>query len=227
MKRLTKQELRHDPFLETLEKLTGVMKAHGNKVLWGAVIVFGAIVAIVIYTSQNRQGASEAEWKFLQAISLYSQGDTAQSVPIFDELMDVYGGTLPGKKAGYYLGIHALKQRDLDVSEEFFKSYLASKPRDPFLEMSAHGCLASIALDKDRLDEALMLFERAEAISPYQTYKAYYAYKAALAARMSGRYDDAIRHLEKFEDEYKDSPFRTSARKELSFVKGAMVIERG
>jgi predicted negative regulator of RcsB-dependent stress response len=227
MKKLTKQELRHDPFLETLEKLTAFLKTHGNKVFFGAIAVLAVVIAAVVFTSQRKQGTAEAQWKFLQAISLFSQGDTAQSIPMLRDLNTSHGNTAAGKKANYYLGIHALKNEELDLAEQRFESYLASSPGDPFLEMAAYGCLATIAMDRDQLDEAFDLYGKAETRAPYETYKAYYTYKAATAARISGRYEDAIRLLEKFDDEYKDSPFRTPARKELSFVRGAQAVERG
>jgi len=227
MRKLTKQELRHDPFLEALEKLTGVMKKHGNRILWGAAAVFALIIAALIYTNQRQEGASEAEWRYLQAISLFSQGDTTNSIPIFRELIEGYGNTRAGKRARYYLGIHAMKQRQLDTAEVYFKSYLASNPKDAFLEMSTYGCLAAIAMDKGNMDEALSLYKKAERAAQYETYKSYYCYKAAKVARMSGKYEEAIEYLTKFENEYKNSPFRSSARKELSYVKGAQVVERG
>ena len=98
MKKLTKKELRHDPFLEALEKLTGVMKTHGNRILWGAIIALAVVVVAMVIINQNKQGATEAQWKFLQAVSLFSQGDTTQALPILGDLTQTYGnhGTIKG-----------------------------------------------------------------------------------------------------------------------------------
>ncbi|HDM89820.1 MAG TPA: tetratricopeptide repeat protein [candidate division WOR-3 bacterium] len=220
--KVTKEELRKDPILEFITKVMNYVVRNREKVLWGVVIIIAAFVAGYFFFSSGSGAPPQVKLSYIQAVSLYMSGDTTNSVEIFRNLAQTASSKIEGKRSLYYLGDFYLRQGNIEEAERYYQRFLKSKPHDPLLESGAYAALGSIALSKGDPQKALQDYLRAEELAPFESQKALYLYKAALAAEAAGDYKKALDFLEEFEQKYKDHPLYGDVRGEMKFIKGAV-----
>jgi len=220
--KVTKEELRKDPILEFITRVMNYVVKDREKVMWGFVIVVAAFVAGYFFFSSGGAAPPQVRLSYIQAVSLYMSGDTANSVEIFRNLAQTASNKIEGKRSLYYLGDFSLRQGNMDEAERYYERFLKSKPHDPLMESGAYAALGSIALSKGDPQKAVQNYLRAKELAPFESQKAIYLYKAALAAEAAGDYKKALDFLEEFEQKYKDNPLYGDVRGEMKFLKGAI-----
>ncbi len=225
--KITKQELRKDPVLEFLTKVMNFIVREREKVLWGVVIVVAACVVGFFLFSSKKAAPPQVKLTYYQAVSLYMAGDTINSIEFFRQLAETAPDKDEGKRALYYLGQYSLKKGDIEEAEKYFNRFLKSSPKDPLLEAGAWAALAAIEFDRGNLDKAVKLYIKARELAPFESQKAVYLYKAALAAEAKGDYKMALDFLQEFEEKYKDHPLMTDVRGEIKYLKGAIMGTTG
>lgn len=223
-KRITKQDIRHDPLREFVERLFARSRAYRDKVIWvlGAV----ALVLVVLFFRGRTTENPQAEMQLLQGISLLASGDTTNAVNVLEQLVNSYEGTLHGKKAHYYLGAYYLQKGDLEKAQKHFEAFLRSGVSDPFLRAAAQAGLAEVFLARKDYRKAAEAFRKAEALAPFQTYRALYHFKAAEALEMAGDHAEALDLLRSLKEVYKYNPLGAQVDRKIAFLEGFLEARR-
>jgi tetratricopeptide (TPR) repeat protein len=195
-KRLTKEELRHDEFVETTARITNYLQTNFMTVLVVLAGIALAVVVSVFFIQSQKRTAVQADQAFFRVTSRYAQGVYSEVLTEADAVLERFGDRDEGKWTLYYAGAAHLALSENDRAIERFDEYLA---RD------AGGQYALSA----RMGKALALESRGDveqAVSIYQELRAETEsedaihVQAALAETRAlqelGRSDDAIAVLE-------------------------------
>ena len=117
---MTKQELRHDSFVENTARFAAYMQNNFMTVLVilaGIALVF--VVAIFFVQSRTR-AAVQAEQAFFRVTSRYTQGVYSEALIEADEVIDRFGDRDEGKWTLYFAGAAhlALAERSEEHTSE-------------------------------------------------------------------------------------------------------------
>lgn len=204
-KKLTKKELRRDPIREFLLESVDWSKKNKEKVIWGIAIFLVAVVAAGFFYGTKNRSSSQNRLKLLSALAAYSQNDTTQFVTILQNLINVSGGSIEGKRALYYLAQYKLERGDIDAAETYTRKYLKSKLGDPILDAGAYALLGSIAIERGNPEESVRYYLEAKKTTPYESFKIFYSYKAARAYVEANQYEKALEILKELTKDYPDN----------------------
>ncbi len=195
-----------------------------DNLLWGLAAVV-VVVAFFAYTQKNKSSAPKGQWEYIQAIYGMSTGDTAQAVPLLQQLSQQHKNSRWGKRALYYLGYYYLSNGDQTKAEEYFQSYLSAKPKDKFTEANTYASIASIKADQGDLAQAQQLLKKASEIAPYETYKAFYTYRMARIMEIAGNTGDALEVYKQVKKEYEKTPAARDANTRILFLQGVAAAQ--
>lgn len=122
--RLTKEELRHDAFVDSTARATAYLQKNFMAVLVGLAAV-AVVVIVAVFIMQSRQSSQVQAARTLFAVqSAYSSGQYSEALLQMDELLGRFGGTDQGRDALYLAGASHLALGEHEDAIMRFESYL-------------------------------------------------------------------------------------------------------
>lgn len=163
--RLTKEELKHDTFVDTAVKVESFYETHKQTVL----MVAGGIVAVVaaVIALQGWMGSSSREESFalMQAKASYGQNQLADAQTKFQQVLTNYGGEA-ASEAQYYLGRIKFDQGDFSGAMIEFEACLKDNSPDAATTQGAISGIAGVLEATGRNEEAAEKFMEAASSYP-------------------------------------------------------------
>ena len=195
MARLTKEELRHDPFLDTTARVTAYLQKNFMAILVGVAAV-AVVVVVAVFIQQSRQSSQvQAARAYFSASSAYANGQYNEALLEVEELLGRFAGTEEGQAALYLAGASHLALGEHEEAMGRFRSYLEEAPDGQYATSSRMG----LALAHEGLGELELAVEQFRAVREGVPPDAPAAVQAALGeARVLqelGRSDEAITAL--------------------------------
>jgi TolA-binding protein len=195
---------------------------------WGQYqrIVLGALVGIVVvgagaffYLRTRSTQEEEASGQLAEASVLFWQGDYARSLELSKQIYGQFGGTPSGLEAHRLAGDNAFWNGDFKTAVAEYRRYL-DKAKPGMLTDAARRSLA-YALESDgQTLEAAKLYEelvgRLDRVS-----SAEFLVAAARCYRLAGQPAEAIKRLERVDQEFGDTSYAQQARVELGELRAA------
>ena len=135
-KRLTKEDLRHDSFVETTARITGYLQHNFMTVLVVLAGIALAVVVSVFFVQSQKRTAVQADQAFFRVTSRYAQGVYSEVLIEADAVLDRYANRDEGKWTLYYAGAAHLALSENDRAIERFEEYLVQDPGGDY-ELSA------------------------------------------------------------------------------------------
>lgn len=217
MRRRKKKDLRHDQFVDGVEKVLKWGLSHRDRAL---TIIVGIIAAVVIAYSvltPKENFNSQAELILFQAKELMGMGKFEDSEQLLNYLIQNFGNTSSGTRALYYLGvIHSATGKNEDAIKDF-NLFLNSSKFNYILKPSA-------LVGRGGAREATGDLEGA-----YEDYKKATENKTAVAsiarlemgrvAGLLGRFDEAEEILNRVIEEEKGTSIADDAKLYLGFIR--------
>lgn len=226
MVHIGKKELRRDPLLNALEKITPLIVKEKDRIVPALVILALGIGIFTYYKISAKGVRSDSQWQYLQALTLYASHDTTRASELFQNLATRYKNQDAGKRAIYYLAYNALEKGDYGQAYKYFTAFTKSPPRDPFLIALAYAGEATCLYEQDKIGEASRKYLKAKEIVPFKSYKAYYLYKAAQALKLDDKPKEALKLLQEFERDYKNHAFYQEVMAEIVYLQG-VILNKG
>ena len=190
--RLTKDELRHDAFVDTTARVTAFLQRNFMGVLVGvAAVAVGVVVAVFIMQSRESSQVQAARSLFAVTTS-YSAGQYSEALLQVEELLSRFGGTREGRAALYLAGASHLALGEHDEAIARFEEYLGAASSGTHAPAARLGL--GLALEgRGDLERAVQQFQSVRTdVEPTAPVAVQAALGEARALQALGRIDDAI-----------------------------------
>ncbi len=185
-KKMTKKELKRDPFFERMDTLIRFYRRNEKKI-WTVIVLLVVVVLSASYITRVTMKKHEKARSQLSIAQFYMRGGQEDvAVELFNEIKDgLYGKKYAGFAAYYLGGIH-LSNKDYDLAADNYETFLASKSGDDLMKATAWAGLAAVAEIREDLAEASANFFKAANLIELKNRKIRYAEKAFKHALKTG-----------------------------------------
>lgn len=169
-KKITRKELKKDPFLETVYKTSEHFRKYQRRYvrfgLGGLVII---ILLVVVIRNQQYKGEL-AEAALGKALVEFDQGDIDNAVLQLEMILDDFGSTRSGNLARYFLGRYYFHSGDYATAKTYLQEFTEGTAQELVLG-SAYHMLASIYAQEGDWAAARRAFDKAikNAVSPAES----------------------------------------------------------
>ena len=158
-RKITRKEIKRDPFLETIDKIEYNFEQNKKIYLNIAIGVIGGIFLINILLNKQEQKDIDSNSALGVALVAFDNADYDNAKFQFENIVSDYSGTNSSNVANYYLGKIYFDEKDLNKSEEYLNKYL-NDAEPNVLVPGAIKILSNIALNNSEYDNALKLLDK-------------------------------------------------------------------
>ncbi len=158
-RKITRQEIQKDPFLEFINEAQQWLKDN-KKLIYQVAFGVVAVIALVYFLNNSRSNSSnEGEALLGKALLSQDMGDVENTKFQLQSLVDDYAGTDAGLEGKYFLGKIAFDNGENETAVEYLNDYV-KKGENSILMTTAFKILYEIAIIDGNGDEAEKLLEK-------------------------------------------------------------------
>ena len=158
-RKITRKEIKRDPFLETIDKIEYNFEQNKKTYLKIAL----GIIAVIIFVNflLNKQSQKDFDSNSALGIALvaFDNEDYENAKFQFETILLDFSGTNSSNIANYYLGKISFENNELIKAESYLNEYLNNSEPD-ILIPGTIKILSNIALKNNEFDKAIKLLDR-------------------------------------------------------------------
>ena len=158
-RKITRKEIKRDPFLETIDKIEYNFEQNKKTYLKIAL----GIIAVIIFVNflLNKQSQKDFDSNSALGIALvaFDNEDYENAKFQFETIVSDFSGTNSSNIANYYLGKISFENNELIKAESYLNEYLNNSEPD-ILIPGTIKILSNIALKNNEFDKAIKLLDR-------------------------------------------------------------------
>ena len=158
-RKITRKEIKKDPFLESIDKLENNFEQNKKTYLKIAIGLIASVLVINILLNKQSQKNIDSNSDLGMALVAFDNEDYDNAKFQFETIVSEYSGTNSSNVANYYLGKISFENDDLDKSKTYLNAYLKD-PEPDILIPGAIKMLSNIALKSSEYDKAIKLLDR-------------------------------------------------------------------
>jgi len=158
-RKITRKEIKKDPFLESIDKLENNFEQNKKTYLNIAIGLIASVLVINILLNKQSQKNIDSNSDLGMALVAFDNEDYDNAKFQFETIVSEYSGTNSSNVANYYLGKISFENDDLDKSKTYLNLYLKD-PEPDILIPGAIKMLSNIALKSSEYDKAIKLLDR-------------------------------------------------------------------
>ena len=158
-RKITRKEIKRDPFLETIDKIEYNFEQNKKTYLNIALGLIGVIISVNVLL--NKQGQKDIDSNSALGIALvaFDNEDYENAKFQFETILSDFSGTNSSNIANYYLGKISFENNGLIKAESYLNEYLNNSEPD-ILIPGTIKILSNIALKNNEFDKAIKLLDR-------------------------------------------------------------------
>ena len=158
-RKITRKEIKRDPFLETIDKIEYNFEQNKKTYLNIALVLIGVIISVNVLL--NKQGQKDIDSNSALGIALvaFDNEDYENAKFQFETILSDFSGTNSSNIANYYLGKISFENNGLIKAESYLNEYLNNSEPD-ILIPGTIKILSNIALKNNEFDKAIKLLDR-------------------------------------------------------------------
>ena len=158
-RKITRKEIKKDPFLESIDKLENNFEQNKKTYLNIAIGLIASVLVINILLNKQSQKNIDSNSDLGMALVAFDNEDYDNAKFQFETIVSEYSGTNSSNVANYYLGKISFENDDLVKSKTYLNVYLKD-PEPDILIPGAIKMLSNIALKSSEYDKAIKLLDR-------------------------------------------------------------------
>ena len=158
-KKITRKEIQRDPFLESVDQAQAHLEKNRSLYLKIAIGIIVTLLFFNIRANRQAQYNIEASASLGKALVTLDQGDKSSAKFQLETVYNEFNGTSSANKASYYLGKIKYDAGENLEAEGYLSSFLKKNRKDP-LAHSAILMLADIAVNQDRMSDAIDMIDK-------------------------------------------------------------------
>ena len=147
-RKILRQEIEQDPFIETLFSIKQHFEKHKNVYFSSIAGFIGIVLVISLISRTQTTNNNEASLVLNKAMVFMAQKDNLNAMIFLQEANDKYLNTDAGLDAGYYLGKIHFDRGDYDISQSFFDKYTQDGSNKLLLGASCKALASIYELNK-------------------------------------------------------------------------------
>ena len=158
-KKITRKEIKRDPFLETVDRLEYNFEKNKKTYLNIALAIIAG--AVIINFLLNKQSQKEYDSNSALGIALvaYENADYENAKFQFETISSEFAGTSSANVANYYLGKISYDNGDFNISEKYLNKYLDDYDTG-VLAPGAIKMLSDISMKNNKPKDAISILDR-------------------------------------------------------------------
>ena len=155
-KKITKREIKRDPFLETVDQAQAHIEKNRSKYLQMGIGIVALLIGFNVISNNSSIRKSEASSSLGDALLTLDLNDPTTAKFQLETVINEYKNTTSASLAEYYLGKMSYDDNDIVNAEKYLSSYLNNNPKG-FLAPSASIILADIFVGKKDFERGFVL----------------------------------------------------------------------
>lgn len=157
-KKITKKEIKQDPFLEKVDKAEAYFENNKQRIV--QVLAFGLILffGFQYISNSNNEKEMESNAKLSQALVAVEKGDSDNATVQLESIIQKYAGKTASDISHYYLGKMFFDQKQFEDSKTHLNKFIKSDAV-PALIPSSYKMLGSIAHSQNNVEKAIALYQ--------------------------------------------------------------------
>ena len=157
-KKITKKEIKRDPFLETVDQAQAHIEENRSKYLQVGIGIVALIIGLNVISNNSNIRKSKASSSLGDALLTMDLNDPITAKFQLETVINEYENTTSASLAKYYLGKMSYDNSDNVNAEKYLSSYLNDNPKG-FLAPSASIILADIFIDEEDFETGIVLLD--------------------------------------------------------------------
>ena len=159
-RKITRKEIKRDPFLETIETLENSFDKNKKTFLNVALGLIVAVIFINFLLKKQDQKNIDSNSSLGTAMVAFNNKDYESAKFQFETILNEFDGTIASNVANFFMGRIYFENNDFEKSASYLDTYMsAGKPK--ILKIGALKMSTHIAMQKDQYDKALNLLDNA------------------------------------------------------------------
>ena len=157
-RKITRKEIRRDPFLETIDKLESTFEK--NKKTFLNVVLGLIAIALITNFLLEKQNVKNIDSNSALGVAMvaFENRDYENAKFQFESIISEFSGTAAFDIANFYLGRIYFENNDFEESESFLNTFINSGNPE-ILYIGAIKMLAHISLQNRQFDKAIKLLD--------------------------------------------------------------------
>ena len=158
-RKITRKEIKRDPFLETIDKVEYNFEQNKKTYLNIALGIIAVIIFVNVLLNKQSQKDIDSNSALGIALVAFDNEDYENAKFQFESILSDFSGTNSFNIANYYLGKISFENNELIIAESYLNEYLNNSEPD-ILIPGTIKILSNIALKNNEFDEAIKLLDR-------------------------------------------------------------------
>lgn len=158
-RKITRKEIKRDPFLETIDKIEYNFEQNRKTYLYIALGLIAVIISANFLLNKQSQKDIDSNSALGIALVAFDNEDYENAKFQFETILSDFSGTNSSNIANYYLGKISFENNDLTKAESYLNEYL-NNSEPAILIPGTIKILSNIALKNNEFDKAIKLLDR-------------------------------------------------------------------
>jgi predicted negative regulator of RcsB-dependent stress response len=158
-RKITRNEIKRDPLLETLERIESGFENNKKTVTNVGVFLIATVIGLYIIYNNSKQNELESNSAFGIAMIAYTNNDYKNAKFQFETILSNFDDTDGSDIANYFLGKIAYKNNNYDDANLYLNNYLNSAS-EPLMACGAIKLLHSISSQKSNYNESIDILKK-------------------------------------------------------------------
>jgi tetratricopeptide (TPR) repeat protein len=158
-KKITRHELKEDRFLESTKNFITFFRKNASRIILVVIILVIAVVVVRIYLSSKQSSEETARLKKIYADALYENGKFNEAIPVYQEIIQMHGGTKTARISHIFLANSYFFSGDNANALDYYEKALKMVGKNSIWASAAEMGIASVYEQNGNFEQAIIHYD--------------------------------------------------------------------